>query len=69
MREIPTGSSGQSEPRLLSKRDPVIALFTLVRYRQVLQTKGLSSLPIPHSDENSYITTFALAFFVFKSPI
>jgi len=23
-----------------------------VRCRQVLQTKGLSSLPIPHSDEN-----------------
>ncbi|MCA2717338.1 MAG: hypothetical protein IM485_06060 [Microcystis sp. M169S2] len=25
-----------------------------MRCRQVLQTKGLSSLPIPHSDENCY---------------
>ncbi|TRU05315.1 MAG: hypothetical protein EWV61_04960 [Microcystis aeruginosa Ma_AC_P_19900807_S300] len=33
-----------------------IALFTLLRYRQVLPTKGLSPLPIPHSDENCYNT-------------
>ncbi|WP_172969746.1 hypothetical protein [Microcystis aeruginosa] len=32
-----------------------IVLFTLLRYRQVLPTKGLSSLLIPHSDENCYI--------------
>ncbi|BAG00218.1 unknown protein [Microcystis aeruginosa NIES-843] len=31
-----------------------IALFTLLRYRQVLPTKGLSPLPMPHSDENCY---------------
>ncbi|MFM6509856.1 MAG: hypothetical protein ACKPI8_05520 [Microcystis panniformis] len=33
----------------------LIVLFTLLRYRQVLPTKGLSSLLIPHSDENCYI--------------
>ncbi|TRT73816.1 MAG: hypothetical protein EWV83_16850 [Microcystis sp. M_OC_Ca_00000000_S217Cul] len=33
----------------------LIELFTLLRYRQVLPTKGLSSLLIPHSDENCYI--------------
>jgi hypothetical protein len=33
----------------------IIALFTLLRYQQVLPTKGLSPLPIPHSDENCYI--------------
>ncbi|REJ48684.1 MAG: hypothetical protein DWQ51_18525 [Microcystis wesenbergii TW10] len=32
----------------------VMALFTLLRYRQVLLTKGLSPLPMPHSDENCY---------------
>jgi len=31
-----------------------IALFTLLRYRPVLPTKDLSSLPMPHSDENCY---------------
>ena len=31
-----------------------IEIFTLLRYRQVLPTKGLSPLPMPHSDENCY---------------
>ena len=32
-----------------------IEIFKLLRYRQVLPTKGLSPLPMPHSDENCYI--------------
>jgi hypothetical protein len=32
-----------------------IALFTLLRYRQVLPTRGLSPLLMTHSEENCYI--------------
>ena len=37
-----------------AKRWLIYTLFTLLRYGQVLPTKGLSPLPIPHSDENCY---------------
>ena len=32
-----------------------IESFKLLRYRQVLPTKGLIPLPMPHSEENCYI--------------
>ncbi|GCL46476.1 hypothetical protein NIES3787_21690 [Microcystis aeruginosa NIES-3787] len=41
---------------LIDVQATYIALFTLLTYRQVLPTKGLSPLPMPHSDENCYIS-------------
>jgi hypothetical protein len=49
----PLGDSTPQTPRADSFSES-IALFTLLRYQQVLPTKGLSPLPIPHSDENCY---------------
>ncbi|BAG01554.1 unknown protein [Microcystis aeruginosa NIES-843] len=50
-------SSFYNEGFLSKHLGECIALFTLLRYRQVLPTKGLSPLPIPHSDENCYKNT------------